>query len=52
MEKYTHKTDVWAIFPAIGVCAGERSIEIHIQWLRTDLVLTFKRKKHGGRKSN
>lgn len=52
MKKSIEKSDVWAIFPAIGIYTDKNEVELHIQWLRTNLVLTFKKKKNDSRKSN
>lgn len=52
MKKDIEKVDIWAIFPAVGVYADKNEVQVHIQWLRTNLILTFKKKKNDTRKSN
>lgn len=52
MTKHTYTNDAWTIFPAIGIWIGDRTWALHVMWLRKGLVLTFKKKKNGARKSN
>lgn len=45
MEKHTYKSDFWSPFPAMGIYSDRDIWELHVIWLRKELVLTFKKKK-------